>query len=153
MTGVMVQQAPYPADLADLVEKTSLWPDWHVWLDDIVRDPADTHGAEGRGLTLIIRTKGYDTYHPERGQDYRVNHYFIVPAATYNRAAWQRWLFERYCDVWKHEAMESFCVDGERPYAATHGPGDDPYVVHDFATDERRRTSFRGVVKEESPSA
>lgn len=143
----MTQTAPYPAELADLVSKAKLWPGWTVWLEDMVRDPVDTHGAEGKGLTLIIRTKGYDTYHPERGQEYRVNHYFIVPAATFNRRSWQRWLFEQYSRVWLHEAMESFEVDGEHPYAATHGPGDDPYVVHDYASDDQRRTSFRGKVK------
>lgn len=146
MTDVMIQRAPYPDALADLVGRARFWPGWHVWLQDMVRDKAETHGAEGSGLTLVIRTKGYDTYHPERGQDYRVHHYFIVPAATYNRAAWQRWLFDCYAKVFLHEAMESFAIDDEHPYAATHGPGDDPYVVHDYADDIQRRTRFTGEV-------
>jgi hypothetical protein len=143
----MYQAAPDPTELADLVSKAKLWPGWEVWLGDRVRDPASTHGGEARGLTLVITTLGYNTYHPERGQTYSVDHIFIVPAATYNRASWQRWLFERYAAVWRHEAMESFEVDGEHPYAATHAPGDNPYVVHDYATDLQRRTSFRGEVK------
>lgn len=162
----LYQSAPWPAELEDLVEHCRLWPGWSVRLyGDYVRDPADTHSGEARGATLVITTKGPDTHHPERGENYRVDHIFGVPAATYNRTAWQRWLFERYCDVWLHEAMESFAIvytgsfrkrDGtlsdtytERPYAATHKPGTDPYVVHEYATDEERRTNFRGELNPE----
>jgi hypothetical protein len=34
----------------------------------------------------------------------------------------------------------------ERPFAPTHGPGDDPYVIHDYASDTQRRTAFTGKV-------
>src|SRR5438105_4616360 len=138
----MNQTAPWPHELVDLVESAELWLGWKVWLNDRVRDPADTHGAEAKGLTLVFLTKGYDTDHPERCQIYSVAHYFEVPAATYNRRSWQRWFFDQYAKVRLHEAMESFAIGEEHPYAATHGPGDDPYVVHDYATDEQRRTSF-----------
>jgi hypothetical protein len=148
MTQPMTQTAPYPDELADLVEHAELWPGWHVWLEDMLRDPASSHGAEGRGLTLVIQTKGFDTYHPERGQDYRVRHYFIVPAATYNRRSWRRWLFDQYAKVWLHEAMESFAVGGERPFAPHHGPGNDPYTVFEHGTDEDVRTRFTGDLNE-----
>lgn len=145
----IVQTAPWPDELEDLVAKATLWPGWEVNLyADYVRDPADTHSGLAAGTTLVITTLTHDTYHPDNIH-YRVRHIFGVPAATYNRQAWQRWLFDRYVDVWRHEAMESFEIDGEHPYAATHGPGDDPYVVHDYSTDVQRRTSFRGVVKED----
>lgn len=145
---VMRQVAPYPAELADLVSKTALWPGWHVWIDDdMVRDPAETHGAEGRGASLVIQTKTWNTYHFDAGQDYRVRHIFIIPAATYNRRSWQRWLFDRFADVQLHEAMEAFVVDGERPFAPHHGPGENPYVVMEHGTDLDVRTSFRGEVK------
>lgn len=149
MTDTMTQSAPYPHELADLVSKLKLWvPGSSADLvDDYVRDHAETHGGETRGLTLIIHTSNTDAYHPERARP--VDHIFEVPAATYNRASWQRWLFERHAAVLLHEAMETFEIDGERPFAATHGPGDDPYVVHDYAIDEQRRTSYLGRVKEQ----
>lgn len=142
----MRQEAPYPDELKDLVNRATLWPGWQVSLVDMIRDPKTTHGGEAKGLTLIIKTLGPNTYHPERGQNYSVSHLFIVPAATYNRASWQRWLFERYVDVFRHEAMESFQIDEEHPYAATHGPGDDPYVFHEYASSDQRRMSFKGMV-------
>lgn len=150
MTKSMRQWAPYPDELADLVAKVTYRPGWTVELADIDRDYAP--GDPGRekaiagGLTLVITTKGYDSYHPERGEHYRVNHYRPVPAATYNRASWRRWLFDQFVAVETHEAMEFFAIDGEHIYAATHGPGDDPYVIHDYAADQQRRTSFRGTV-------
>ena len=36
-----------------------------------------------------------------------------------------------------------------RPYAPCHGPGDDPYIIHEYAIDQQRRTNFRGTVKSE----
>ena len=50
-------------------------------------------------------------------------------------------------EVERHEACEFFQIDGERPYAPHHGPGNDPYIVFDHGTDEDVRTSFRGEVK------
>lgn len=137
-----IQQAPYPVELAELVVSCILDPGWRIWLEDIDR------GQGSKGLTLIVLTETFDSYHPENGRTYRVHHYFPVPPAAYNRASWRRWLFDRYLDVLTHEACETFQVDGERPYAPNHGPGHDPYVVRELTTDEARRTSFRGVVKD-----
>lgn len=145
-----VQVAPYPDQLQDLVRlcRYRAHEGWSVSLEDVPDRDLDpvTQEPIGHGLTLKILTKGYDTYHPERGGNYRVWHYFIVPAATYGRAAWRRWLFECFASVERHECMENFVIDGERPFAPLHGPGEDPYVVHEYADDVQRRTSFRGVV-------
>lgn len=143
------QYCPYPDILQELVDQCQLGlgGDWKVWLADYERDDDHGRGAAG-GLTLVVRTSGYDTYHPEHGQNYRVHHYFPVPAATYDRRSWQRWLFERYVDVWRHEAMESFVIDGVRPYAPSHGPGNDPYLVREVGTEEDRRTRFTGELLE-----
>lgn len=144
---ILEQYAPWPWELADLVSRVKYRPGWTFRLENIVRDPADSHGAPAGGLTLIIFADVHDTYHPELRRP--VKHYFIVPAATYDRESWRRWLLERVLEVERHEACEWFVIDGERPYAPNHGPGRDPYTIHQYATDSERRTSFRGEVNPE----
>lgn len=90
----------------------------------------------------------------ERYQAITVNHYFPVPAATYNEVSWRRWLFERLSDVDRHECMEDFAFAAEdgtltRPLAPNHGPGWDPYLITVTATETDRRTSFRGVLDDD----
>lgn len=138
------QEAPYPDELKALVDGCAYRPGWIVYLRDEVRDPASTHGAESRGLTLSIITETVNSYPPHEAM--RVRHMFVVPAATYNRASWMRWLFECFHQVELHECMEFFTVDGQKPFAPNHGPGWDPYLVTQLTTDLDRRTSFRGEV-------
>ena len=135
-----VQEAPYPHELEDLVRRVSYRPGWEFRLEHIDR------GQGSVGLTLDIITKGYDSHHPERGEVYRVHHYWPVIPAAFNRASWQRWLFDRCMAVEQHECMEFFRIDGEQPYAPNHGPGEDPYVVRELTTDVARRTRFTGEV-------
>lgn len=131
-------RAPYPHHLADLVHGCTYRPGWLVGLHDMDR------GQGSRGLTLVITTSTIDTYHPDEA--IRVNHLFPVPPASYDERSWRRWLFNQFCLVEEHEAMEFFCIDGERPYAPSHGPGNDPYLVRELGTDVDQRTSFRGEI-------
>jgi hypothetical protein len=155
----MQQYAPFPEKLADLVGRVRYRPGWRFSLIDMERDPASSHGAAAGGLTLIILADVHDSYHPELHRP--VNHYFVVPAATYDRESWRRWLLERVLEVERHEACEWFQIvdmpsyqgqDGEqhelvsRPFAPNHGPGRDPYTIFQYATDEDRMMSFRGEV-------
>lgn len=143
----MTQTAPFPVDLQQLVEQCTYREGWVVYLADEVRDPASTHAGESRGLTLSIITDTVNSYPPH--QPMRVRHLFAVPAATYNRQSWLRWLFERFADVERHECMEFFTVGGDKPYAPNHGPGWDPYLLTTVeATDTDRRTSFLGTVND-----
>jgi hypothetical protein len=142
------QEAPFPEVLADLVSRTLFRPGYQVFLKDIDR------GQGCGGLTLIVLTNEPDTYNPSEPRP--VYHYFPVPAAAYNRQSWQRWLFERLHEVSKHEDMEWFRLvadDGteHRPLAPNHGPGWDPYLITELATDVDRRTSFRGEINPELP--
>jgi hypothetical protein len=141
-----VQTGPWPAELAALVFACTYRPGWEILLRVETRDPADTHGEETAGLTLSIITDTINSYEPH--QRIRVRHMFPVPAATYNRESWQRWLFDCLTRVELHEAMEFYTISGVKPYAPNHGPGWDPYIVTTLATDSDRRTSFRGVTKE-----
>lgn len=138
MSDHLEQTAPYPYVLAELVEQLEYRPGWTFELAHIDR------GQGSVGLTLDIITLGYDSYHPERGEQYRVHHYMPVPPAAFDRRSWQRWLFEQLLLVERHEACEFFVVDGQRPYAPHHGPGNDPYIVFEHGTDADVRTSFRG---------
>lgn len=137
----MRQVAPDPDVLFDLVAHTAYRPGWTFILDDIDR------GQGSEGLTLDIVTMGYDSYHPDRGQHYSVHHYMPVPPAAFDRRSWQRWLFEQVLLVERHEAMEFFVIDGERPYAPHHGFGQDPYIVFEHGTAEDVRTNFRNELK------
>lgn len=136
------QEAPYPTVLAELVDNLEYRPGWRFNMEHTDR------GQGSRGLTFIIRSQGYDTYHPDRGETYGVYHYFPVPPAAFNRQSWQRWLLDCLIKVETHETCEFFQVAGERPYAPHHGPGNDPYIIFEHGTDLDRRTSFRGEVKD-----
>jgi hypothetical protein len=161
---VMRQVAPYPDILADLVKhlRYRRHMGWEINLfDDLQRDKPGRHTGESRGMTLVVTRCGPDTHHPDR--IIAVNHYFEVPAATYNRQSWMWWLFERLGSVDRHERMEDFALldtekeaacptppGGEeplvRPYVPCHGPGWDPYLITVERTETDRRTSFRGEI-------
>jgi hypothetical protein len=93
-------------------------------------------------MTLVVQRRGPDTYHPDK--ILTVHHFFPVPPATFDRDTWTRWLFDRLGDVDRHERMEDFVIGGQRVLAPNHGPGRNPYVVHEYATVTDRRTTFRG---------
>lgn len=138
----MQQTAPFPQALADLVARVSYRPGWRFHLGDVDRDEDSEGKVVGRGLTLTITTLGRNSYRVEDGETYRVNHFFIVPAATYDERAWRRWLFDRLVDVETHECMEFFKIDGRRPYAPSHGPGNNPYTVRERQTEQDAHTMF-----------
>lgn len=139
----MSQEAPYPTILAELVEGLRYWkPGYQFWLTR----PDYDRGQGSKGLTLIIGIDLPDAYHPEQTRG--VNHLFPVPPAAFDRRSWQRWLFDRLGDVDLHERCECFEIDGVRPYAPSHGPGNDPYLIREIGTELDVRTSFRGVVKD-----
>lgn len=164
---VMRQYAPYPFDLADLV-KQSRTHGWEFELLDEERDPVTTHGGSAGGLTLEIRVTAADPYNshpcPTCAQPFpnsRTRFLFPVPAATYDRQTWLDWLGDCMEHTGLHEIREGFSLEWleddpehqdmlhreERPFAPNHGPGRDPYRRYSYATDEDRRTSFRGEVK------
>jgi hypothetical protein len=147
---LMRQEAPYPAALAHLVSCLSYRPGWTFKLAHLDR------GQGSAGLTMIITTLGYDTNHPDQGETYRVNHYMLVPPAAYDVRSWQRWLLDQLLLVERHEAMEFFKIHDSpgsehavKPYAPSHGPGSDPYLIRELGTDLDQRTSFTGAVNPE----
>lgn len=141
--GPMAQTAPFPSILAALVERLTYRDGWLFMLADLDR------GQGSAGLTLVITTLGTNSYHPEQ-TDYRVNHYMPVPPAAYDERSWQHWLFEQLRLVELHECMEFFQIGDERPYAPSHGFGQDPYIVRELGTEQDQRMSFRNELNEPS---
>lgn len=135
------QKAPYPKILAELVKNCRYRFGWTVRLYTNL-----DRGQGSEGTTLVITTLGYDSYHLENGENYRVNHYMPVPPAAYDERSWKRWLFEQFLLVERHECMEFFCIGGKRPYAPHHGPGNDCYNVFDHGTALDTRTMYTGEV-------
>lgn len=107
--------------LAQLVALVQCKPGWSFRL-------AHEDGAK----RLVITAPGYDSSLPDLKVPFTVSHFFPVPEATYNRNTWRRWIFERCRGVENHELGEWFRIDGERPFQPLHGPGEDPYTVHEF---------------------
>lgn len=121
--------------LDGLIERATCKPGWQFDLR-----------IEGVAPRLVISVTGPDAAEPDRLLT--VGHHFPVPTATYNEATWRRWIFERCRGVENHELGEWFRIDGERPFAPCHGPGEDPYTVHEFRPDVDRRTRQDGFVRE-----
>ena len=119
--------------LAKLVSLCSCKPGWSFALRD-----------EEGALRLMITVAGVDSYRPENRLT--VSHMFPVPTATYNEKTWRRWIFDMCRRVENHELGEWFKIEGERPFPPLHGPGEDPYSVHEFRDDVDARTLQSGHV-------
>jgi hypothetical protein len=137
MPEIMTQTALYPVLLKEIVASLEYRPKWKFHLLD------EDRGQGCMGLTFEVVTRGYNSYHIEGGEFYGVRHLFTVPAASYNRRSWIRWVFNCLIQVETHEAMEFFSLDGTRPYAPNHGEGNDPYMIFELGTEQDARTSFR----------
>ena len=120
--------------LADLVKSARCKPSWGLMLKD------------EDGLRLVIAVTGLDSRNPHLDHALTIWHYFPVPDATYNMKSWRRWLFEMCRKVENHELGEWFRIGDERPFAPLHGPGEDPYTVHEFREEVDARTDQRGNV-------
>ena len=133
----MKQIAPYPTLLAGLVNRLQYKDGWQFELKDFDR------GQGSEGLTLVITLTCQESYPPE--QEMNVLHYMIIPPAAYDERSWTRWLFDQILLVEQHEACEFFLIEGHRPYAPHHGPGNNCYTIFDHGTAEDAQTTFRGV--------
>ena len=125
--------------LRDLIDQVTCKPDWSFrWL------PA----FRGEGPRMEILVLGPDSSLPHPQPTIGIRHSFLAPIATYSREAWRRWIFERCREVETHELGEWFKIDGERPFPPLHGPGENPYEVHEFRPEVDARTLQRGRVVE-----
>ena len=123
--------------LAAIVTKVKCKPGWSFRLK-----------SEDGALRLVIRIPGFDSRTPSLEVPFVVDHYFPVPTATYNERTWRRWIFEMCRRVENHELGEWFRIGAERPFAPLHGPGEDPYTVHEFRPDVDALTVQDGSIRE-----
>ena len=115
----MTQIAPYPDELQTVLDGLTFMPGWSFELRDCPRH------AGAKGLTLVVAIETTDAYHP--GEPFLATHYLSVPPMSYDSHNWARWVLEQILLVQRHEAMESFLVNGERLFAPGHGGGHDNY--------------------------
>jgi hypothetical protein len=104
---------------------------------------------EDGALRLVIRIDGHDNYNPDK--PFSVNHFHPVPAGvTYNEATWKRWIFEQCRRTMNHELGETVRWGEDRPFAPCHGPGEDPYTVHEYRPEADAFTTQDGSLRARS---
>lgn len=123
--------------LAQIVAQVKCKPGWAFRLED-----------EDGDLRLAIRVEGYDSAYPDDLDARVIDHYYPVPTATYNEKTWRRWVFERCRGVENHELGEWFRIGSEWPFAPLHGPGEDPYTVHEYRPAVDALTTQDGSIRE-----
>lgn len=101
---------------------------------------------EDGALRLVIEIDDVDNYQPKR--PFVVRHYHPVPITTYNEASWRRWVFEQCRRTMNHELGEALNFNGVRPFAPMHGPGEDPYTVHEIRPERDALTTQDGSLRE-----
>lgn len=122
--------------LARVVSEAKCKPGWSFRLHD-----------EDGALRLVIRIEGINNY--DHDMPFTVDHYHPVPITTYNEKTWRRWIFEQCLRTMNHEIGESLRFgDDERPFVPMHGPGEDPYTVHEWRPESDARTTQRGTLRE-----
>lgn len=123
--------------LARIVAETQCKEGWSFRLHD-----------EDGAMRLVIRIDGTNNY--DHSQPFVVDHYHPVPITTYNEKTWRRWIFEQCLRTMNHELGESlrFGANEERPFVPMHGPGEDPYTVHEWRPEIDARTTQRGTVRD-----
>lgn len=129
--GEMVQRAPFPVALEELIAEVSYKPGWKFRLQ---RDR--DLGAGCSGLTLLIVARTYDSDQlprTQRAEALPPRHLFQspipVPPEVYDRAGWAEWLFARIVDIEVHEVTEFLRVGGVRVAQLYHARDRSPYVV------------------------
>jgi hypothetical protein len=122
--------------LEKLVDSAECLPGWVFSLGE----------GEDNSKVLLITISGTNNY--DRSQKFTVTHCHPVPCTTYNEATWKRWIFDQCVRSMNHELGESLKFDGNRPFAPMHGPGEDPYTVHEYRPEIDFLTTQSGAKRE-----
>jgi hypothetical protein len=119
--------------LAKVVSEVECLPGWTFHLQD-----------EDGALRLVITLDTRSNFDFEKR--FRVAHFHPVPITTYNEKSWRRWVFEQCRRTMNHELGEALRFNGERPFRPLHGPGEDPYTVHEYRPEADARTLQDGTI-------
>jgi hypothetical protein len=97
---------------------------------------------------LVIRIREFDNY--DQSKPRTTYHYHPAPIATYNEKSWRRWIFDKCVATMAHELGEAlrFGPEEYRPFAPMHGPGEDPYTVHEWRPESDALTTQNGTLRE-----
>jgi hypothetical protein len=122
--------------LAKVVSEAKCKPGWSFKLAD-----------EGGAKRLFIKIVGVNNYNHD--EPFAVIHVHPVPITTYNEKSWRRWVFEQCIRTMHHELGESLRFGPEelRPFAPMHGPGEDPYTVHEIRPEVDALTTQDGSLR------
>lgn len=123
--------------LERVINEASCKPGWEFSLYD-----------EDGAKRLVITIEGVDNY--DHSRPFVVSHYHPVPTTTFNEKSWRRWVFDRCLATMNHEIGEALSFNGVRPFVPMHGPGEDPYTVHEWRSEEDALTTQRGTLREGS---
>lgn len=93
----------------------------------------------------VVDARCVDAYPPH--DSFPLAHYFPVPCTTWNEVSWRRWVHTCCMGVETHEIGEWLRWGDDRPFAPLHGPGEDPYVVHEFRPVEDKLTTQDGSMR------
>lgn len=123
-------------------------------LDKVVREAKCKPGwsfrlvTEDDAVRLVIRVAGYNSEVPDALVPYTVDHYHPAPQAEFNEKTWRRWVLEQCRRVENHELGEWLRWGSERPFSPMHGPGEDPYTVHEIRPFDDALTTQDGSKRE-----
>lgn len=102
----------------------------------------DEDGVKVLKIRMLNDVDNYDHSKP-----FAPNHCHIVPVTTYNEQSWRRWVFEQCMRTMTHEISEALNFNGVRPFAPMHGPGEDPYTVHEIRPEADVLTTQSGALR------
>lgn len=142
--------------LQSLVKTAKCKPGWSFQLrsENFKLQAEDEPKQIDCSLRLVITINCYDSSRPNDKIPFIVSHFFPVPYATYNRQSWRRWIFEMCRRVENHELGEWFRIENpetgqtERPFQPLHGPGEDPYTIHEFRPEADALTTQDGSMRD-----
>ena|SRR6218665_944072 len=120
--------------LERLIDEVECKPGW-------VFSFRDEDGAK----RMVITISGVDNY--DHNKKFTVSHVHPVPVTTYNEKSWRRWIFEQCLRTMNHEIGESLRWGDYRPFAPMHGPGEDPYTVHEWRPESDALTTQNGSLR------
>jgi hypothetical protein len=120
--------------LRKVVDEAECFPNWSFRIVN-----------EDGALRLVIRIDGHHNYTHE---PYVVDHFHPVPITTFNEKSWRRWVFDKCLATMNHEVGEALQFKGLRPFVPMHGPGEDPYTVHEWRPETDALTTQNGSLRE-----